>query len=61
LTVLVHIAAENLATRIARNGISPVQGFVWAFPMLESYTLTHSWSREMKCIAPVKAALRSSG
>src|SRR5262245_34483639 len=25
-----------------------MQGFVWAFPILESYTLTYSWSREMK-------------
>ncbi|MFN3869735.1 MAG: hypothetical protein ACK4MF_11815, partial [Hyphomicrobiaceae bacterium] len=21
---------------------------MWAFPVLESYTLTHSWSRELK-------------
>ena len=48
MTLLVHITAENLARRIARNGICPVRGFVWAFPLLESYTLTHSWSREMK-------------
>jgi hypothetical protein len=48
LTLLVHITGENLAKRIARNGITPVRGFVWAFPILESYTLTHSWSREMK-------------
>ena len=48
MTLLVHVTAENLAKRIARNGITPVQGFVWAFPILESYTLTHSWSREMK-------------
>ncbi len=48
MTLLVHVTAENLAKRIARNGITPVRGFVWAFPILESYTLTHSWSREMK-------------
>jgi hypothetical protein len=48
LTLLVHITAENLAKRITRNGITPVRGFVWAFPILKSYTLTHSWSREMK-------------
>jgi len=48
VTLLVHITAENLAKRLARNGIAPVNGFVWAFPVLESYTLTHAWSREMK-------------
>lgn len=48
MTLLVHITAENLAKRIARNGIAPVRGFVWAFPILESYTLTHSWGRELK-------------
>jgi hypothetical protein len=48
VTLLVHITAENLAKRLARNGIAPVNGYVWAFPVLESYTLTHAWSREMK-------------
>ena len=43
-----HITAENLAKRITRNGITPLRGFVWAFPILKSYTLTHSWSRELK-------------
>jgi hypothetical protein len=52
LALLVHITAENLAKRIARNGISPKGGFVWAFPILESYTLTHSWSRELKRTGP---------
>jgi hypothetical protein len=45
---LVHITAENVAKRIARNGIAPVRGFVWAFPVIESFTLTHAWSRELK-------------
>jgi hypothetical protein len=45
---LVHITAENVAKRIARNGIAPVHGFVWAFPIIESFTLTHAWSRELK-------------
>lgn len=57
---LVHIAAENEAATIRRNGIRPTrhrpdpQGHpahdrvVWAFPVLASYTLTHSWSRELK-------------
>jgi hypothetical protein len=40
--------AHHFAKRIARNGINPAQGFVWAFPVLASYTLTHSWSRELK-------------
>jgi hypothetical protein len=48
LTLLVHITAENLAKRIVRNGITPARGFVWAFPVLENYTVTHSWSRELK-------------
>lgn len=57
---LVHIAAENEAGAIRRNGIRatryrPDPGahpehdrVVWAFPVLASYTLTHSWSRELK-------------
>jgi len=42
LTHLVHITAENVAKRIARNGISPVHGFVWTFPIIESFTLTYA-------------------
>ena len=57
---LVHIAAENEAAGIRRNGIRPTRyrpdpgahpehdRVVWAFPVLASYTLTHSWSRELK-------------
>ena len=48
LALLVHITAANVARRIARNGIAPVRGFVWAFPVIESFTLTHAWSRELK-------------
>jgi hypothetical protein len=48
LALLVHITAENVAKRIARNGIAPIRGFVWAFPVIESFTLTHAWSRELK-------------
>src|SRR5262245_45946915 len=48
MTLLVHTTAENRAKRIARNGITPARGVVWAFPILQSHTLTHSWSREMK-------------
>ncbi len=48
MTLLVHITADNLVKRILRNGIAPVRGMVWAFPVLDSYTLTHSWSRELK-------------
>ena len=54
---LVHIAPEPVASRIRRTGIGPsrlrqaVEGydrFVWAFPVLESYTISHQWSRELK-------------
>jgi hypothetical protein len=61
MPLLVHIAPANQASRIARNGIAPrrIPGggagsalpfdrAVWAFPVLPSYTLTHSWSRELK-------------
>lgn len=57
---LVHITAENIAKKIRKNGISAARfvpsaheyprhdRVVWAFPILPSYTLTHSWSREVK-------------
>jgi len=58
MPVLVHIAPANKANLIRRNGIAARKlhpdagpGFdrlVWAFPVLPSYTLTHSWSRELK-------------
>ncbi|MBL8565363.1 MAG: hypothetical protein JNM89_06570 [Hyphomicrobiaceae bacterium] len=57
---LVHIAAENQAARIRRNGIAPTRHspdparhpefdrVVWTFPVLASFTLTYSWARELK-------------
>jgi len=54
---LVHITADTDAARIRRHGIRArrlawlIEGedrFVWAFPVLPSYTLTHQWSRELK-------------
>lgn len=57
MTRLVHIAAEAEARKIRKNGIAPtkVKGwvtgedrFVWAFPVLPSYTLTYQWARELK-------------
>lgn len=54
---LVHITSDTDAARIRRYGIRPrrlagfVPGedrFVWAFPVLPSYTFTHQWSRELK-------------
>ncbi len=57
MPILVHIAPEPEAKKIRRNGIRShrfpnfIEGhdrFVWAFPVLPSYTLTHQWSRELK-------------
>jgi hypothetical protein len=57
MPLLVHIAPVSAAKSIRRNGIAPSRlytrdnsagRFVWAFPVLPSYTLTHSWSRELK-------------
>lgn len=54
---LVHITAESEAKKIKRNGIrarrvrnwiAGHERFVWAFPVLPSYTLTHQWARELK-------------
>lgn len=59
LVLLVHITPEVLAGKFRGNGIG-VSRFskvllcdgsdraVWAFPVLESYTLTRSWGREPK-------------
>jgi len=55
--MFVHMAPEPLAKKIKRNGVaprrlrSPIEGhdrFVWAFPVLESFVLTHQWTRELK-------------
>lgn len=60
MPLLVHIAPENTVSAIRRNGIAPRRlrnalaghpehdRLVWAFPVLPSYTLTHSWARELK-------------
>lgn len=60
MTLLVHIAPENRAAAIRRTGIAAARWrpdpadhpecdrAVWAFPVLPSYTLTHSWARELK-------------
>ncbi len=60
MPLLVHIAPENEARDIARRGIRATRWrpdpkghpehdrVVWAFPVLDSYTLTHSWARELK-------------
>ncbi|MGE3228888.1 MAG: hypothetical protein AB7J30_05575 [Hyphomicrobium sp.] len=57
MPLFVHIAPEPVAKRIRRSGIAPRRlrvphaGFdrlVWAFPVMESYTLTHQWARELK-------------
>jgi len=54
---LVHITADTDAARIRRTGIrlrrleflvEGEKGFVCAFPVLPSYTLTHQWGRELK-------------
>jgi hypothetical protein len=54
---LVHITADTDAARIRRSGlrarrlaglVSGEDRFVWAFPVLPSYTLTHQWGRELK-------------
>lgn len=59
MAVLVHIAPESCAGKIRASGIRAsrvADGMlgdghdraVWAFPVMESYTLTHSWGRELK-------------
>lgn len=55
--LLVHIAPEPVAKRIKRSGIAarrldqPYDGcdrLVWAFPVMDSFTLTYQWVRELK-------------
>ncbi len=60
MPLLVHIAPEPEAGKIRRYGIAPrrwppdpvrhpqYDRVVWAFPVLESFTLTHQWMRELK-------------
>jgi hypothetical protein len=42
--MLVHLTPAKHAARIRRSGL-PLGAF--AFPVLESYTLTHQWTREL--------------
>ncbi len=53
----VHLAPEPMAKRIRRNGIRPthtrrpISGhdrFVYGFPVLDSFTLTYQWVRELR-------------
>lgn len=57
MPLFVHLAPEPVAKRIRRSGIRParlgrewegIRQAVWAFPVLESFTLTHQWTRELK-------------
>lgn len=58
MPLFVHIAPEPVAKRIRRNGIAASRRehsrygaydrFVWAFPILQSHTLTRQWARELK-------------
>lgn len=60
MPLFVHIAPEPKLKVILRNGVAPtawrpdpaghphVDRVVWAFPVLASHTLTHSWARELK-------------
>lgn len=53
--MLVHIAPAKLTPKIRRSGLRPGEGLfggyksdaVYAFPVLQSYTLTHQWAREI--------------
>jgi hypothetical protein len=55
MVMLVHIAPAKLAARIRRSGLKPGEpliggrrgDYVFAFPVLESHTLTHQWTREV--------------
>lgn len=57
MPTLVHLAPEGRAKAILRSGIAATRlagwharfdRFVWAFPILESHTMTHQWARELK-------------
>lgn len=55
MVMLVHLAPQKLIGRIRRVGIRPGEALfgagktdvVFAFPVLQSYTLTHQWTREL--------------
>ena len=44
MVMLVHVTAAKLGPKIARSGL--IAG-AYAFPVLESFTLTHQWTREI--------------
>lgn len=56
MALLVHIAPAKLEAQIRRGGLKPgawlwggrfKSSGVYAFPVLESHTLTHQWTREL--------------
>lgn len=55
MVMLVHLAPAKLERKIRRSGVRPGDGLfggyksrtVYCFPVLESYTLTHQWTREI--------------
>lgn len=55
MVMLVHIAPLKLAPKIRRSGLRPDEGLfggyksriLYCFPVLESYTLSHQWTREI--------------
>lgn len=55
MAMLVHLAPAKLERKIRRSGVRPGEGLfggyrsrsVYCFPVLESYTLTHQWTREI--------------
>src|SRR5215212_6841725 len=54
MAVLVHIAPEKAARRIARAGIKPARRLgteaagIYCMPVLQSHTVSHQWLRELK-------------
>lgn len=46
--MFVHIADERSRSAIARGGIRPVGGRVYAMPVLPTYFVSHQWQRELK-------------
>lgn len=57
MPILVHLAPDSRSKAIRRSGIAPTRldgwhasydRYVWAFPLLESFTASHQWMRELK-------------